>query len=86
MYAYYHAGTSDKLKKKIIDTFREKSGCLRLLFATNAFGIGSLILTRFQLINENVGNTRSLGKWCPVGFKSKAKPFYVNKSMIICKI
>ena len=39
-FAMYHASTHSEVQKKIIQNFEQEDGCIRLLFATIAFGMG----------------------------------------------
>jgi superfamily II DNA helicase RecQ len=39
-FAMFHAGTDDKIKSFILDSFTKENGTVRVLFATTAFGMG----------------------------------------------
>ena len=39
-FEYFHAGTRDYFKDKVIDSFATDHGTVRILFATTAFGVG----------------------------------------------
>lgn len=39
-YAMFHAGTDEEIKDFVIKSFSEANGIVRILFATNAFGMG----------------------------------------------
>lgn len=40
MYAMYHSKTPQTIQEKVLDSFGEKDGLVRIVFATNALGMG----------------------------------------------
>ena len=40
MYAMYHSKTPQTIQEKVLDPLGEKDGLVRIVFATNALGMG----------------------------------------------